>query len=406
MEAWVWPASTASGRAAVISTDNGSYDWSILRQGNLWILFTGNNAVRTGFEVEEGRWQHVAAVFDGETARFYLNGQPSEEHRVSFETNTAELWIGQSPGYRQGFEGRIDEVRIWSRPLSHAEIVANASEAPSGSTHGLLAYWTFEGVSGSKVRDSSRHGHHATLVAGASVSGTDTSSAPAHDAVRPTEQYLELDGSSGYVATELRIPQDGPTARWTLEAWAWPASTSNGRHHVVSTDNRGYDWSILRQHDSWLVFTGQNAVNTGLKVRPKQWQHLAAVFDGDHVVLYLNGKPSQAFPIGFESSVESLHIGRNPAFPELFDGYIDDVRVWNTVRSAHEIRTNMNRELGGNEAGLVGYWKLNSSDNGITPDSSSRRNHGSLHGAVVVGSEPAADVARTLQRGRGTTRRP
>lgn len=41
------------------------------------------------------------------------------------------------------------------------------------------------------------------------------------------------------------------------------------------------------------------------------------------------------------------------------DGIIDDVRVWNTVRTAAEISSNMFRELVGNESGLVGYWKFN-----------------------------------------------
>lgn len=42
-----------------------------------------------------------------------------------------------------------------------------------------------------------------------------------------------------------------------------------------------------------------------------------------------------------------------------YDGLIDDVRIWNDVRTQQEIQDNMFKELVGNEANLVGYWKLN-----------------------------------------------
>lgn len=41
------------------------------------------------------------------------------------------------------------------------------------------------------------------------------------------------------------------------------------------------------------------------------------------------------------------------------DGIIDEVRVWDDIRTAAEISSNMYRELVGNEANLVGYWKFN-----------------------------------------------
>ncbi|RJO60396.1 LamG domain-containing protein [candidate division WS5 bacterium] len=41
------------------------------------------------------------------------------------------------------------------------------------------------------------------------------------------------------------------------------------------------------------------------------------------------------------------------------DGLVDDVRVWNDVRTSSEISNNYQTEQVGNEAGLVGYWKFN-----------------------------------------------
>ena len=62
-------------------------------------------------------------------------------------------------------------------------------------------------------------------------------------------------------------------------------------------------------------------------------------------------------------SAERLYIGRElTASPERYvGGSIDVVRVWAVARTETQIRSNMIQEMQGMEAGLRGYWKLNSS---------------------------------------------
>lgn len=54
-------------------------------------------------------------------------------------------------------------------------------------------------------------------------------------------------------------------------------------------------------------------------------------------------------------------IGASGAPSEYIDGKLDDIRVWNTVRTGAQISGNRSIELLGNEPGLVAYWKLNNS---------------------------------------------
>ncbi|MGV2388023.1 MAG UNVERIFIED_CONTAM: hypothetical protein LVR29_05990 [Microcystis novacekii LVE1205-3] len=68
----------------------------------------------------------------------------------------------------------------------------------------------------------------------------------------------------------------------------------------------------------------------------------------------------------------------------VFDGIIDDVRIWNTARTQSEIQANFNRELTGNESGLVGYWNFNSINGNTVQDLSRNQNNGSLFGAQPV----------------------
>ncbi len=71
-----------------------------------------------------GQWQHVAATYDGTTARFYIDGT-----QVATTTYTGN--VGDSNSWRIGaygatatgfFDGNIDNVRIYDRALSAAEI--------------------------------------------------------------------------------------------------------------------------------------------------------------------------------------------------------------------------------------------------------------------------------------------
>jgi hypothetical protein len=66
-------------------------------------------------------------------------------------------------------------------------------------------------------------------------------------------------------------------------------------------------------------------------------------------------------------------------------GIIDEVRVWNRVRTGEEIRDNMYRSLFGAEEGLVGYWTLNElNEEGKVTDMSGHSQDGTLVGAVTL----------------------
>ncbi|MEO1006794.1 MAG: LamG domain-containing protein, partial [Cyanobacteria bacterium J06638_38] len=63
-----------------------------------------------------------------------------------------------------------------------------------------------------------------------------------------------------------------------------------------------------------------------------------------------------------------------------FKGEIDEVRVWNIVRSPEQIQGNFDRELTGNESGLVGYWNFNpeSVNSNVVDDLSGNSNNGTV----------------------------
>lgn len=69
-------------------------------------------------------WTHIAGVYDGSSVRVYVNGRLDGSRRVSRvpADGASPLTIGCAPPEGNRFEGAIDDVRIYSRALSDAEI--------------------------------------------------------------------------------------------------------------------------------------------------------------------------------------------------------------------------------------------------------------------------------------------
>ncbi len=89
----------------------------------------GGNSFFTQGSVNDGLWHHVAYVYDQSDTgyiRIYIDGSSS-----GFQTNSGawewppdqEIELGTShDGYWLGFDGALDEVRFYNRPLSAAEV--------------------------------------------------------------------------------------------------------------------------------------------------------------------------------------------------------------------------------------------------------------------------------------------
>jgi len=78
---------------------------------------------KTGLEMYNV-WSHVAGTFDGSVMRIYFNGVEvaSKSETTPMPSAGTNLYIGVGQGMTYWFNGIIDEVHIYSRALSAAEI--------------------------------------------------------------------------------------------------------------------------------------------------------------------------------------------------------------------------------------------------------------------------------------------
>ena len=148
------------------------------------------------------------------------------------------------------------------------------------------------------------------------------------------------------------------------------------------------------------------------------WYHVAVAYDlsAGTADFYVNGSQQGTQQSGGETVIDDnsslLTIGRaSETSGDYFDGKIDDVRIWNDIRTSTEISDNYKTELVGNEAGLVAYWKLNNSllDETTNDNDLSNPNSASFSTDIPpvantlvcsVGSFALTGVAVILGRGR------
>jgi hypothetical protein len=139
LEAWVYPTVAPSGWRTIIEKEQPGNMVYYLQAGSSSSnqpatgVYTGG-AERTLFgtgQLAINTWTHLAATYDGATQRLYVNGTQavSRTQTGTIQTSGSPLRIGGNSIWGEYFQGRIDEVRIYNRALSQAEIQTDMNTA-------------------------------------------------------------------------------------------------------------------------------------------------------------------------------------------------------------------------------------------------------------------------------------
>jgi hypothetical protein len=145
LEAWVNPSAATSAWRDVIYKGNDNYYLSATSTSSGKPAGGGTFGATTvetfgATILPVNTWTHLAVTYDGATLRLYVNGaQVSSLARTgNLLTSTNPLQIGGDSIYGQFFQGMIDEVRVYNRALSQAEIQTDMN-TPVGGTPPLTA---------------------------------------------------------------------------------------------------------------------------------------------------------------------------------------------------------------------------------------------------------------------------
>lgn len=124
----------------------------------------GRKVFNSGSGLTDGNWHQVAMTYDGINLRSFIDGVQTAINPVSGNLTGIAQEIGRYLSDSYAANGLIDDVRIYDRALSEAE-VGNLYQGVDISD-GLIGHWRFDEGQGSVAYDSSGNNNHGTLVNG------------------------------------------------------------------------------------------------------------------------------------------------------------------------------------------------------------------------------------------------
>ena len=133
LEAWVYKQTSKVDVGVVgswlASQNGGPMIWvdNVSGHYRLTLGATSGNYLDSGVTPAIGRWQHVAAEYDGSTARIYIDGTLAASSTFTGNVGDSNTWRIGAYGSPAGsfFDGRIDDVRIYNRALSASQVQAD-----------------------------------------------------------------------------------------------------------------------------------------------------------------------------------------------------------------------------------------------------------------------------------------
>jgi hypothetical protein len=130
ISAWVYPTTSGGTRTVVLKERSGGLAYALYANDSTsrpagQVNTGGNDASAIGpSALPLNTWSHLATSYDGTALTLFVNGVQvgSRAWSGAIVTSTGRLRIGGNGVWGQYFKGRIDEVRIYGRPLTGPEI--------------------------------------------------------------------------------------------------------------------------------------------------------------------------------------------------------------------------------------------------------------------------------------------
>jgi hypothetical protein len=416
LSSWVYLSSNTANQD-IIAKRGLSSQWGY----RLWVDSTGTpkidvsstgNVMATASASQtlaRNQWYHLLGTYSASQSAItiYVNGvqqgQTTASVPTSLQNSTANLNIGREAGAETPnyLNASLDEVKLYNYALSSDEVkveynqgkavvLGSLSTDPDGVTasnsanraycvpgdtttcNPPVAHWTLDERTGTTTNDITGNDNPGTLTNGPQwVTGK-------------LGQALSFDGANDYVgAGPDSILDFGTSQDFSVTAWIKTTDTASTKTVVSKQFTGGSNPGFFFQVDGNVVYAQVRDATTIAQVNDAvhpiadgTWHFVAMTADRTGLLsLYsdgtLDGTPVDMTAVGDINNVESLFIGKRKV-QEWFLGNIDDVRVYNYVRTPAQIAWDYNR------GGPVGWWRFDECTGTTAYDASGQGNNGTI----------------------------
>jgi len=344
-------------------TPYGVYEWWELNPEVFFSDKGGEYKVQSTQQVDIQKWTLITITYDGKSVKMYRDKQLIKSELISTRliTSSQPLYIGYAYFMAKDnfFKGVFDDMRIYNKALSYAEIEdlydevvsdKNPAAAKIEKPKALVAYYKFNG----DLKDSSGFGHDG--IDFGSKGGIKYEYAYAGKcAVFNGASYIEVQDSDW-----LDLDRG-----FTISAWIYK-DKENGAQTILAKygeshnkrvssyklqDWYGRDTLSVANFDSGgevsEFYLNEDATGYG------KWFYYTATYQGSNgdkvskddntIKIYINGKlvATQPFDGDISNSSGPLWIGANSEDGTFFKGKIDELRIYNYALTPTEIKKDM-----------------------------------------------------------------
>jgi len=179
---------------------------------------------------------------------------------------------------------------------------------------------------------------------------------------------LEFDGTNDYVTANEVSAALSLLQTFTLETWVYPKAGSGNDFLITFHTSAGSNIFLLGLSDLKPFVSQSLPSETGSPLPLNTWSHIAVSYDNwAHTArIYVNGlyetqttiSGSTAWPQS-NGKFSLAQDWDDASATDFYEGQMDEVRVWNTIRTQAEIKNNMYTKLTGSESGLLAYYAMN-----------------------------------------------
>ena len=192
---------------------------------------------------------------------------------------------------------------------------------------------------------------------------------------------IHLDGTDDYISITRPVADD-----FTIEFWMKTTQTGSTGQHWYSgkgiidaeAPSGANDFGISLNGNKVSFGTGNPdyTIVSNAIVNEGTWKHIAVTRTKTTgaIKIYINGVidiSGTSTNISSLNAPSTIRIGGIQTATNFFNGTLDDIRIWDYVRTEQQILGSMNTEMLGSEPGLVAYYnfnqgKPNTSNAGVT----------------------------------------